>query len=145
MSDLTFTDDIPVTRQKTGGKDSAPNPYDTVVQNIRLAVYTEETTPNPDAIGKPVTKSHIVTHENEDTIATDRGRISRQLTAAGKTHNVTVRRDLSDANELITTGAKKGEVKTYRTKVVFWTVPVYKSNGKLKPRDKNNAQPTTAE
>ncbi len=127
MSDLTFEDAVPV-KSNAGGSNAAPNPFTEVIAAIALKKYTKDDAPNPNAVDMPVAKSYVVTHKDEDALKTDRNRITRQISAAGGANSpkVTARRSFEDAHELFTSGANKGKVKTYRTRVTFWTVPPHK-------------------
>lgn len=136
---MDFEQTTPVTRVKTGGKTPADNPFKKAVADIALKVYTPENAPTPAAIGKPIALSFVQTHEDEAAVKTDRNRVRRQTSDAGKFNDprVTVYVDFADANT--EEGSGKSKVTHYASKVTFWTV----TRQTRKAKDKSPAAPVS--
>ncbi len=125
-----FEDAQPVTRPFSGGKQAEPNPFTDIIAAIALKV-------NQDT-GKPVAKSFVITHDDEESVIKDRRKVTRQTSQAGRNNDpqVTVRISFTDENDIIKSGPNQGNVRTYRTRVTFWTVKPYQSKTR---KDENNA------
>lgn len=115
-----FEDAAPVKRPFSGGRQAAPNPYAGIIAQIAL-----KTDDNGDAVAKAFTLSH----EDKDAVATDRNRVTRQLSQAGRNNDpkVTVRSTFTDANESVQLKPGLPKVTVYKTRVTFWTVKPYAS------------------
>lgn len=131
---MDFEQTTPVTRVKTGGKTPADNPFKDAIATIALKTYEDG-----PAKGKPIALSFVQAHENADAVKTDRNRIRRQTSDAGKANKpaVTVYVDFADNNTVARDG--KSTVTKYASKVTFWTV----TRQTRKAKDKTPAAPVS--